>query len=174
MPEEQDEIEDDFGDSLSEEEIGDAIRKALSEDIEVRHRGNIDALVSQQRVKDVVSKIPKKDPEPVAPPREIENESAKEFFRKISGNWDKIQSILVEENDDTRSAMDALRQVGETPRAAPPRNQAHRDAMDPLERMVYEEAARSLLDVNDEDESPLPDDAAWLKDTKQSDRETTE
>lgn len=166
---EEDDIEDDFGVEMSDEDIGEAIRKALSEDVEIRHRGHLDTLVEQQRVKEAVRRMPKIEEEPAPPPAPPED-SAKEFFRKISGNWDKIQQILVEEGPTTMEAIETLRKTGAEPRQAVPEPQAHKDAMDPLERMVYEEAARALLEVDENDEDPLPADD-WFEDAKPATKE---
>ena len=155
-------FEDEFGSDLSDEEIGEAIRKALSEDIEVRHRGNIDSLVAQHKVKEIVNKVPKREAEVQAPKPE-QDDSAKEFFRKISGNWDKIQKLLIEEDETTKDAMDALRTSGSVPREAVGPEKTHRDLMDPLERMVYEEASKSL-DGPEGDDDVLPDEETWFRD----------
>lgn len=152
---------DDFAAELSDEEIGEALRKALSEDIEVRHKGSIDTLVAQHKVKEIVQKVPRREPEPE--PEEDPDESAKDFFRKISGNWDKIQKLLVEETEESRQGFEKLRHVGAAPREAVGPDKPHRDFMDPLERMVYEEASKSLVDVDEVDENALPDEEAWFK-----------
>lgn len=155
-------FDDDFSTDLSEDEINAAIRKAMSEDIEVRHRGNIDTLVAQQKVKEIVNKIPKKDPEPQPEPA-AEDDSAKEFFRKISGNWDKIQKLLIEDDETTKDAMDVLRNSGNTPREAIGPEKTHRDVMDPLERMVYEEASKNLDEAENKGFDVLPDEENWFK-----------
>lgn len=151
---------------MSDEDIGEAIRKALSEDADVRHKGHLDTLVQQQKVKEAVQKMPRIADEPPPAPQEP---TAKEFLSKVSKNWDMVQQILVAEGDTTTEALNHLRKSGAGERQPIPDPEAHKNLMDPLERMVYEEAARSLLDVDDSDEDPVPDD--WYEEPKVREKE---
>lgn len=154
--------EDTFEDEDLNEDIGEAIRRALDEDMKIRHTGNMDLLISQQKAKDLVKKHTK--PEVLAAEEETTPEmTGKEYFNKVSDNWEKIQMILARADEVTEDGLNIIRQTGASKRAPYNPDKDMSASLDPLERMVYDEAARKTMEADDPEEDNQVKMEGWFE-----------